>query len=163
MPTGLVILGGAGVLALGGMVVAGAAVYQAGAVRVSVDEKTPGGHHIHLIAPAAAVPIGLKFVPNDALRQASSEVRPWLPAIEVAVTELEKYRDFTLVEVDDAQDHVKIRKLGQTMVIDVDSTDATVHVSFPLRSVMSALRRIEALPRNGEKKVAGDRFSADDD
>jgi hypothetical protein len=163
MPTGLAILGGAGVLVVGGMVAAGAAVYQAGAVRVSVDEKTPDGHHIHLIAPAAAIPIGMRFVPDHALKQASSKVRPWLPAIEVAVTELEKYRDFTLVEVEDARDHVKIRKLGQTMVIDVDSTDATVHVSFPLRSVMSALRRIEALPPSVGKAAVDDEFSDDED
>ena len=163
MPIGLGILGSAGVLVLGGVVVAGAAVYQAGAVRVSVDEKSPDGHHIHLIAPAAAVPIGRRFVPDHALRHAASEVRPWLPAIEIAVTELEKYRDFTLVEVDDAQDHVKIRKLGQTMVIDVDSADATVHVSFPLRSVMSALHRIEALPRNSGKAVVSDHFSDEGD
>jgi hypothetical protein len=163
MPTGLAILGGAGVLVLGGMVAASAAVYQAGAVRVSIDEKTPEGHHIHFIAPAAVVPIGLKFVPNDALREASSEVRPWLPAIEIAVTELEKYRDFTLVEVDDAQDHVRIRKLGQTMVIDVDSTDARVHVSFPLRTAMSALRRIDALPRDSRKPVVRDQSSDDGD
>lgn len=163
MPTGLGILGGAGALVLGGMILAGTAVYHAGAVRVSVDEKKPDGHHIHLIAPAAAVPIGMRFVPDHALRRASSRLRPFLPAIEVAVTELEKYRDFTLVEVEDAQDHVKIRKLGQTMVIDVDSTDATVHVSFPLRSVMSALRRIEALPPGVEKAAVDDPFSDDED
>ncbi|MBZ5551831.1 MAG: hypothetical protein LAO21_03855 [Acidobacteriia bacterium] len=163
MPTGIAILGGAGVLVFGGMVAAGAAVYQAGAVRVSVDEKRPDGHHIHLIAPAAAIPIGIRFVPDRALRHASSEVRPWLPAIEVAVTELEKYRDFTLVEVEDGQDHVKIRKIGPSMVIDVDSTDATVHVSFPLRSAMSALRRIEALPKDSKNTIVDDRFSDEDD
>lgn len=162
MPTPLGILGGAGVVMFGGMVAVGAAVYQAGAVRVSVDEKTPDGHHIHLIAPAVAVPIGMRFVPDHALRHASSRLRPFLPAIEIAVTELEKYRDFTLVEVEDARDHVKIRKLGQTMVIDVDSNDATVHVSFPLRSVMSALHRIEAMPPDSGSEADSDLFGDDD-
>lgn len=144
MPAGLGFLGSTAVLAVGGMIAVGAAVYQDGAIRISVDEKKPDGHHIHLIAPAAIVPVGMRFVPDNALKEASSQLQVWAPAIKIAAVELEKYRDFVLVEVEDESDHVKITKRGGSLVIDVNDAEDTVHVSFPIHSAISAIRRIEA-------------------
>lgn len=57
MPSGAgAVAGGAGAMVLGTLLVAGAFVYDMGAVRVSVREKSPGGENIRLIVPAAAVP-----------------------------------------------------------------------------------------------------------
>jgi PHD/YefM family antitoxin component YafN of YafNO toxin-antitoxin module len=96
-----------------------------------------------LIAPAALVPAGLHFIPDEKLLEASREMRPWIPAIKVAITELRKYQDFTLVEVDDAHDHVRITKRGGEIVIDVNSDEEVVHVSVPLQTMLSAVERVE--------------------
>ena len=143
MPFGTGILSGTAAFILGGVLIAGAAVYDAGAIRIRVDEKKPDGTHLHLIAPAAVVPAGLHFIPDEKLLEASREMRPWIPAIKIAITQLEKYQDFTLVEVDDAHDHVRITKRDGEIAIDVDSDEEVVHVSVPLKTMMSAVERVE--------------------
>lgn len=124
---------GGGMLLLAGLV-----VYNAGAVRVSVEEKRPGGDHIRLIVPAVAVPIGLKLAPRDKLREAAAEIRPWLPAIERASEVLARAQDGPLVLVDSDDEHVSILKEGSSLGIHVDSKDETVHLSFPLKTLASA-------------------------
>lgn len=119
------------------------ATYEAGAVRISVQEKAPGGEHIRLIVPALLVPVGLHFIPEKELRKQSAEMRQWLPVIRAASQELERCPDATLVEVKGPDENVSIRKRGDSMVIDVDDRDETVHVSFPLRVVTTAVRRLE--------------------
>lgn len=122
----------------------GAAVYNAGAVQVRVDEKKLDGAHIHLALPASVVNVGLKFAPDYQLRHASKEVQPWVPAIKIATEELAKYPYLSLVEVDDTTDHVRIFKHGDKLVIDVDTPEETVHVSVPLSTILSAVKKIEA-------------------
>jgi len=118
--------------------------YEAGAVRISVDEKRQGGDHVHLIVPALLVPIGLHLVPEKEFRKQSAEMREWLPAVKAASQELERCPDATLVEVIGRDEHVSIRKSGDSLLIDVDDPHETVHVSFPVRVVTSAVRRLEA-------------------
>ena len=131
--------GGLGVVVLGGAI-----VYNAGAVRVSVLEKKPDGEHIHLVLPAAVVPVALKFVPEEKLRYASEKLRPWLPAIKVASEELARCQDGPLVLVEGSDEKVSITKQGGSLVIDVDSPDENVHVSFPLKTLASAAEELVA-------------------
>lgn len=145
MPIGTGFLSGTAAVMLGGILVVGAAVYDAGAVRVSVDEKKVDGTHLHLIVPAAVVPVGLNLVPDRYFREASKEIQPWISVIKVATEELEKYPDLTLVEVDDMTDHVKITKQGHRLVIDVNTVDETVHVAVPFKTIRSAVRRMETM------------------
>lgn len=145
MAIGAGFLAGTGTLMLAGAVAVGGMVYDAGAVRVQVDERHARGHHIHLVVPAAVLPTALSFVPDHCLRDASKEVRPWLPAIKVAMEELAKYPDVTLVEVDDAQDHVRIAKRGNAISIEVNAPDETVHVSVPLHTINAAMQRIASV------------------
>ena len=114
------------------LVLTGVVVYEAGAIRVEVFEKSRGGHHIWLAVPAALLPIGVKLAPKQTLRDATRELRPWLPAIRAASKELERCPDGPLVEVDDRKEQVRIAKRGGALYIDVDSDTETVHVSFPL-------------------------------
>ena len=144
MPMGTGFLSGTAAVVLGGVFMVGAAVYDAGAVRVSVDENKLNGTHVHLIVPAAVVPVGLNFVPDRHFRDAAKELQPWMPAIKVAADELERCSDVTLVEVDDARDHVRITKQGHALVIDVNTPRETVHVSVPFNTVRAALHKIEA-------------------
>jgi hypothetical protein len=133
-----ILIGLAGALLLGCIV-----VYHAGAVRVSIHQKTPDGHHLRLIAPAVLVPVVLRFVPDEKLREASAEMQAWLPAIKIASRELARCPDGPLVEVDGPQEKVSIVKRGSSLVIDVNSAQETVHISFPLKVVTAVARRLE--------------------
>ena len=138
MTTGMTVLGGAlGVLVLGGIV-----VYNEGAVRVDVREKTRDGDHIHLIVPAAVGPVVGWLIPRNKLGDARHQIRPWLPTIKAASEELARCPDGPLVEVDSHREHVRIYKQGRSLFIYVDSEEETVHVSFPLEAAASTVSQL---------------------
>ena len=117
------------------VVFAAGLAFSEGVVNVRVLEKKPDGTHLRLIVPAAVIPLGLKFVPAEHLREATREIRPWRPAIQAAASGLEEMQDCVLVEVTEPGQHVKVAKSGNAIVIDVDDEGETVHVSVPLRMV----------------------------
>lgn len=140
----MVILGKIALGMLGTVVAAGAIVSSEGMITVRVWEKAPKGTHVFVVAPAMLVPIGLRFVPRKNLQEAAAEVRPWLPTIRVAIEELEKCDDSTLVEMVDSADHVRVAKSGGSIVVDVDDAGETVHVSAPLRAVRHTIEQLAA-------------------
>ena len=128
----------------GTTVVLGAvAVVQDGAVRVSVQEKKPGGEHIRLFVPAVIVPPVVRLIPEEEIARHAKELRPWLPAIRIASKSLAEAPDAVLVEVKDEHDHLVITKKGRTLLVDVTSPDADVHVAVPLGMVNSIAERLE--------------------
>jgi len=134
---------------LGVSVLAGAGVvYQYGAVTVYVEEKKPGGERVRLWVPGVLAPVALKLVPAEELRL-PPEARQWMPALRAASEELERVEDFTLVDVQDGREHVRIEKRDGALVIDVVSEDETVHVSVPLRVVVSVARELESASPQG--------------
>jgi len=138
-----VFLAGGLLLVVGSAVVAGAVAFNAGSVRVYVLEKKPGGDHVNLLIPAALVPLGMKFIPDRERERAAARLGPWLPAIEAASRELARVPDGPLVEVESARERVRIAKLGGSLVIDVESEQESVHVSFPLKLVARVARDFE--------------------
>ncbi len=137
---GKVMLGLAGTTAL-----AGAYLVQQGTVRVSLDEHRANGRHVHLLVPAALVPMGMRFVPEENLLDAARQARPFLLTIRGASAELARLPDCDLVEVQDVNKYVKITKRGGSLVIDVQSPEETVHVSFPLRLADRIAAQLESL------------------
>ena len=138
MTTGMTLLGGA----LGMLVVGGVFVYNEGAVRVEVREKTRNGEHIHLVVPAVVFPVAARLVPRDKLKDARHKIGPWLPTIKVASEELTRCPDGPFVEVDSNREHVRIRKQSGSLFIDVDSEEETVHVSFPLQAAADTVSQL---------------------
>ena len=129
---------------LGASVLAGAGVvYQYGAVTVYVEEKKPGGDRVRLWVPGVLAPVALKLVPAEELRL-PPEARQWMPALRAASEELARVEDFTLVEVREPGEHVTIVKRHGALIIDVESADETVHISLPLRVVVSVAQELEA-------------------
>jgi len=120
----------------------GLVAYSQGAVIVYVHEKKPEGHRIWVLAPALLVDLGVRFVPEERLRDALQDLRPWLPAIEAAGHELERSPDGLLVEVKDRTDHVMVSKGGDVLRVDVDSETETVHVSVPISLIESVAERL---------------------
>src|SRR6266567_5156129 len=109
-------------LGLGGTIVlAGAYTMREGVIRIDVDEYRTGGSHVHMWVPAAAVPMALHFVPDKHLRHASEHVREAMPILHAIVKELKKYPDSEFVEVDDYDEHVRVRSQGGRLQIDVDA------------------------------------------
>ncbi len=135
-------LGYGAAFVIGTLVLLGLVGYSFGAISVSVTEKQPGGHHLWVPVPALVVPVGLRFVPREDLREAAAKLRPWLPAIRAASVELEKCDDARLVEVKNHEEHVTIEKHGGYLVIDVDSEEEKVHVSVPLAIAAEAVEEI---------------------
>jgi hypothetical protein len=134
----MTVLGGAlAILVAGGVV-----VYNEGAVRVDVREKTPNGEHTHLVVPAAILPVAARLAPRSKLKDARREIGPWLPTIKVASEELARCPDGPLVEVDSNREHVRIYKLGSSLFIAVDSEEETVHVSFPLEAAADTVSQL---------------------
>jgi hypothetical protein len=117
--------------------------YNAGAVRVSVDEKRPKGDHVHLFVPAIVVPMALGFVPSKNFHVHDNDVHQWLPTLKAVSEELDRCPDATLVEVTSPDEHVKISKRGNSMYIDVDDPGETVHVSFPVGVVRTVVNKLE--------------------
>jgi hypothetical protein len=124
------------------LVVGGVFVYNEGAVRVDVREKTRDGKHIYLVVPAVVLPMAARVVPKDKLKDAQREIGPWLPTIKVASRELARCSDGPLVEVDSHGEHVRIHKQGGSLFIAVDSEEETVRVSFPLEAAADTVRQL---------------------
>lgn len=136
-----------GKLALGfaGAAVAGVGLLcSEGLVDVNVVERQPEQHHIHIVAPALLVPATLHFVPKQKLAQGSREMQECMPMIRVALHELRKAEDMTFVEVKQEGEHVLVKKVGGSIVVDVDDADNTVHVSTPIRTIESSIEEIAA-------------------
>lgn len=140
----MILLAKIGVGFLGTVLVSGAALSSEGFIHVKVQEKQADGTHISMMVPAAAVPIALRFVPNENLAQASANIKPYLPIIDAAIPALEKAPDGVLVEVEDPGEHVRIAKSGGSLVVDVNDQEDVVHVSVPLRAAQSSIHQIAA-------------------
>ncbi len=123
---------------------AGVAIYLTGFLRISIHEKKTHGTNLNLILPAAVVPLGLALVPANQLRDAGREVRPWLPAIEIAAEELARCPDGAFLEVRNLREHVTIRKDSGRLVVHVDDHNATIRVSYPLKMAAFAARSLAA-------------------
>jgi hypothetical protein len=138
MTTGMTVLTGA--LAL--VVVGGVWVYDEGAVRVDVREKTSKAEHTRVLVPAALIPVVARLVPRDKLKDAHCQLRPWLPTIKAASEELARCPDGPLVEVDSNREHVRIYKQGASLFIYVDSDEETVRVFFPLEAAAETVSQL---------------------
>jgi len=131
-------------LTVGGtLVLAGAYTMREGVIRIDVDEYRAGGSHVHMWVPAAAVPMALHFVPDKHMRHVSHDACQAMPILHAIVKELKKYPDTEFVEVDDHDQHVRIRTQGGRLQIDVDAPDQKVHVLCPLSTIEDVAIQIE--------------------
>ena len=131
-------------LTVGGtLVLAGAYTMREGVIRIDVDEYRAGGSHVHMWVPAAAVPMALHFVPDKHMHHMSHDARQAVPILHAIVKELKKYPDTEFVEVDDHDQHVRIRTQRGRLQIDVDAPDQKVHVLCPLSTIEDVTIQLE--------------------
>jgi len=132
-------------LGLGGtLVLAGAYTMREGVIRVDVDEFRANGSHVHMWVPAAAVPMALHLVPSDHMPMCHThEAREAMPILHAAIKELKKYPDSEFVQVDDSDQHIRIRTVGGRLQIDVDTPDEKVHALCPLSTIDDVVVQLE--------------------
>jgi hypothetical protein len=134
-------------LGMGGVALAGAGVLCSdGMVHVKVIEKQARGTHINVIAPAMLAPIAVHLAPQRSLADAARKIQPQLPVIRAALGSLSDSEDIVLVQVTAPDEHVRVAKEGDAIVVDVDDAGESVHVSTPIRAVSQT---IEALADAG--------------
>jgi hypothetical protein len=124
---------------------AGAYVFHEGVIRVDVDESRGSGEHVHFWVPATAVPVGLRVVPRDKLRQVATQARPYLPLLREVAKELKKYPNAELVDVRDNDQHVRISLRDGKFYVDAVTDSDHVHVSFPVETISDVADRLEAV------------------
>ncbi|MGA2481977.1 MAG: hypothetical protein ABSF92_02525 [Candidatus Acidiferrales bacterium] len=123
-------------LGLGGtFVLAGAYSFHEGVIRVSVDEHRATGEHLHLVVPAALVPVAMRLAPQHAMEDAARQAGPWLPTVRRIAKELRKLPDAELVEVRDAEQFTRVRTQDGKLLLDVEGPGETVHIACPLVTV----------------------------
>jgi hypothetical protein len=125
------------------LVYAGVAVVRSQLVTVEIEERGPDGISLYIPLPAALVDAGLAIAPGvmppDALADARQEIGEWGPFLEELAHLLTTLPDATLVTVDDGDERVLVAKRGRNLIVDVDSPDARVRVSVPVRTVERAV------------------------
>ncbi len=119
-------------------------ILREGFLIVRVDETSPEVHHVHLWLPATLASAGLALTPRANLREAAEKAGPWMPVAREACRELERSPDFTLVEVEDTDQHVTIQKRGRDLEISVDGAAEKVFVSVPLVSIEDVARQLQS-------------------
>ncbi len=124
--------------------VTGAYIFHEGVIRVNVDENRLDGSHVHVWIPATAVPVGLAVVPRHHLEKAARQARPFLPMLRELSKELKKYPDAELVDVRDADQHVRITVRDGKLYVDAVTDSEDIHVSFPTETISDVADRLEA-------------------
>lgn len=109
------------------------AVTEHGHDPVSFDVTVPGG------LLAAGLAVAPRVMPADARSEVGAQLGEWGPLAAALADDLARSPDFTLVEVDDGDDHVEVVKRGRHLVIEVRSADADVDVQVPLSLVGRAV------------------------
>lgn len=106
---------------------------------VDVREGGPDGMHIIIPVPLALARAALSFAPEDAQYIPCPEISGYIPDMQRVVGQLRGARDGVLVSVEERDETVLIRKVGENLEIDVDGDGEEVHVTIPLDAVVGVL------------------------
>ena len=121
------------ILMIGSGVLLATTVVRAGTMRVKIHE--PGGTHLDLTIPAAAVHLGLNVLPwvldDDLGAEIRTDLGEYGPALAAALVALEDAPDAVLVDVQDGAESVRIAKEGRSLEISVDNADGQFEITLP--------------------------------
>lgn len=117
------------------------AVMMAASGVVVVDVQEGDGMHIVVPVPLFLAQAALTFAPDEARYVECREFAPYQEMAVRILEELENQPDFVMVEVEDGNQKVIVRKVGKQLVIDVEEgADQQVHVKVPIESALEILR-----------------------
>lgn len=106
-----------------------------GIVVVDVQEGGPDGTHIVVPVPLALAQLAMTFAPSEAKYVECRELADYHELAEKIVAELRDVEDFTMVEVIEDNENVLIRKVGDSLLVDVLDGKEEVHCRLPLKSI----------------------------
>ncbi len=114
-------------------------------VIVDVREHGKSGLHLSVPVPITLVQTALSFAPDQARGvELPREASERMAVARAFVEELRGQPDFELVRVDEADEHVVVRKVGDALEVDVDGRRGEeVHVRLPLQAAAEVLAQVE--------------------
>lgn len=118
-----------------------AVVYHHGIISVNVHERGPHGAWVYIPVPAFLVNpiITIAGTQADHCEGYDHDFDQIRPAVRAALMEANRYRDFTMLEVNGRDgEHVTIGKKNGRLEVHVDAPDANVHIVVP-ESTMKAV------------------------
>ena len=127
-----------------GMTVASMVVMKDGMIEVNVQEKHPGGSHVHLFVPATVATWGVHLAPEAKLKEHLRHQQEHLAIARVALREMEKLPDVELVEVESPKESVHVAIRNGNFIVDVNDAGETVHVRLPIRAARKVVEDLEA-------------------
>ena len=131
-------------LGIGGtLAVAGAYTFHQGILRIDVDEYRAGGSHVHVLLPAATVPMVMHLVPRQNMECMSKDARDALPVVHAIVKELNKYPNTEFLDIVNGSEHVLVRTKRGKLQIDDVASDKNVHVLCPLATIEDVASQLE--------------------
>ena len=119
-----------------GAVVAGTGV-------MIVDVKEADGTRIVVPVPLLVAETAARLAPTqaaDAVNRELSRARQYLPVAEEVLAAVAESPDFDLVQVDDGEEHVRIRKAGDVLQVHVEGPGENVDVNVPFDLARQVLR-----------------------
>lgn len=108
---------------------------------VVVDVQERDGMHIVVPIPLFLAQVALTFAPAEVRYVECPEFAPYQEMAVRILEELENQPDFLMVEVEERNQKVIIRKVGKQLMIDVEEgADQQVHLKIPIESALEILR-----------------------
>ena len=136
---------GFAVLILSWVVLIGAVYAWGGVMTVHVQDRHEG-FNLYLPVPVAvvdaAVATGGLVLPREQLLDIDVDLGEWEPMVRGIVEALNDCPDFTLVEVQNGSEHVKVYKENGVLKVDVDEDDVRVRVAVPTSAVERNAKRL---------------------
>ncbi len=117
--------------------------HNAGELAIDVRETKPGGDQVSVRIPGGLVKAALLLVPDRVLCEPARAVRNRAPLLRAATKELARSEDAVFVEVESADESVRVAKEGEHLVIRVESNEESIRVRVPMRLVGAILERLE--------------------
>jgi hypothetical protein len=130
------------VLFAGGVAWAAVATWQAGAIRVRIEDHRSGGTDLAFVLPAAALDAALAVVPESARAEIEldADAGRVLSLLHAVCGDLERQADFVLLEVEGHGETVRIEKRGGCLLVRVDAHEESVRLEIPLASIARVAR-----------------------
>jgi hypothetical protein len=116
-------------------------VYSLGSIEVSMKGHGCGGDDIELRIPAALAQAALMLTPNDLICGGRQAMFDKMPLASAVCRALQDTPDFVLVEVETADEHVRVEKRGHALFIDVNCPEETVRVRVPVKIVQGIVNK----------------------
>lgn len=133
------------VIVLSWIVLIGGLYAWSGVATVRMQERSEG-LNLYLPVPAALVEVAVFAsdcaLPTDVQLHLDAELGEWGPLLTAVMAALDESADTTLVEVQDGDDWVRVRKQGNKLSVEIEQPDLSLKVTFPSRAARRIVERI---------------------